>query len=714
MMATSPQGEVHVRVASPTSEWTEPTARRGSMSGAIRRIRQACTHCRHRKTKCSGEKPRCKNCQRVGRSCHYEPYSHTQPSSTSSTSQATAFNSTKLPSSELHPELLKRINQIESQLALLSDQGSANSSMNFVTLGRMSQSPPTLNSENPSINVVPGPPRASSSSPRRRLSQGATYKPEPNSDSPDAVRFSTLPPHSVVQSLVDTYFQHAYNQPYSYFQEESFREKLAYGLLPKCLIFAVLASALRFSDNPYFKWAKQQATEAYAREAWLSVLNDHMTAENCPNVHVAQTTNILAIIDFTAGRTSSGWLKIGLSVRIAQDLELMEEPSCTSSIVEQEERRRTFWSIYLLDKLVSCGRSRPPAIADEDCRLRLPCDEEAFRQGSLQKMATLYQVSNWTADSERIGGNFALTILAASALGRCARYVLHQRDADELAPWDQRSEFASINTYLLLVSHHLRIESTSVDDIVQAHTKPDGSLDYQDAAHVVFSFAVFHLCYCLLNHPILLRLRVQKMSYRVPPNFLRRSLQTSCEHASNAIELVHKASAAGFPIRPSFYAYATTVAGSIIMMAIRSGEQSTIQMASELQEKNQQALMILEEMGRVWEHASKMHIQLLLFDASDVASAINLDANATVDLNPGLEEVLWPIVDYGLMCGSLAGQKSSAKPLQQSLFDDEANCFPTIDLSEDIQPIEGFMDPATGADHLMASEFSMTNLAYIV
>lgn len=103
----------------------------------------------------------------------------------------------------------------------------------------------------------------------------------------------------MVQSLVDTYFQHAYNQPYSYFQEESFREKLAYGLLPKCLIFAVLASALRFSDNPYFKWAKQQATEAYAREAWLSVLNDHMTAENCPNVHVAQTTNILAIIDFT-------------------------------------------------------------------------------------------------------------------------------------------------------------------------------------------------------------------------------------------------------------------------------------------------------------------------------------------------------------------------------------------------------------------------------
>jgi hypothetical protein len=110
----------------------------------------------------------------------------------------------------------------------------------------------------------------------------------------------------------------------------------------------------------------------------------------------------------------------------------------------------------------------------------------------------------------------------------------------------------------------------------------------------------------------------------------------------------------------------------------------------------------------------KQHIQLLLFDASDVASAINLDANATADLNPGLEEVLWPIVDYGLMCGSLAGQKSSVKPLQQSIFDDDANCFPTIDLNEDIEPIEGFMDPSTGTDHLMPSGFSMPNLEYMI
>jgi hypothetical protein len=112
--------------------------------------------------------------------------------------------------------------------------------------------------------------------------------------------FTTLPPDPVVRSLVDTYFLHVHNQPYSYFEESSFRDRLEQGLLPKCLVLAVLGSAVRFSDDEFIRGAVQDATYGYAREAWLSVLNDHMTAENCPNLQVAQASNMLAIVDFTS------------------------------------------------------------------------------------------------------------------------------------------------------------------------------------------------------------------------------------------------------------------------------------------------------------------------------------------------------------------------------------------------------------------------------
>lgn len=156
-----------------------------------------------------------------------------------------------------------------------------------------------------------------------------------------------------------------------------------------------------------------------------------------------------------AGRTSSGWLKIGLAVRICQDLQLMKEPSPMLPIIEQEERRRVFWSVYLLDKLVSCGKSRPPAIADEDCHVQLPCEEGVFRSGTWKQTATFHQLLNWDADLGTIRGHFTLAILVASALGRCARYVLHERETDDMLPWDSRSEFAAINSFLLLIEQHL-------------------------------------------------------------------------------------------------------------------------------------------------------------------------------------------------------------------------------------------------------------------
>ncbi|KAJ4250893.1 hypothetical protein NW764_016461 [Fusarium oxysporum] len=42
-----------------------------------------------------------------------------------------------------------------------------------------------------------------------------------------------MPPDSVVQHLVDTYFVHVHNQPYAYFQEEHFRQLLNSMLLPR-------------------------------------------------------------------------------------------------------------------------------------------------------------------------------------------------------------------------------------------------------------------------------------------------------------------------------------------------------------------------------------------------------------------------------------------------------------------------------------------------
>lgn len=108
-----------------------------------------------------------------------------------------------------------------------------------------------------------------------------------------------------MQSVIDTFFTHVHNQPYSFFQEASFRLKLDSNLLPRCLVLAVLASAVRFSTHDFFSGKTQEATEIYARDSWLTVLSDHLTVEENMSLSVVQTMNMLAVTDYTGMATWS-------------------------------------------------------------------------------------------------------------------------------------------------------------------------------------------------------------------------------------------------------------------------------------------------------------------------------------------------------------------------------------------------------------------------
>lgn len=293
----------------------------------------------------------------------------------------------------------------------------------------------------------------------------------------------------------------------------------------------------------------------------------------------------------------------------------MKEPSEEVSNVEREEHRRVFWSIYLLDKIVSCGKSRTPAISEEDCQVQFPCDEHTFRKGEQKKTATLDDLHKWSAESISACGNFTLALLVGSALGRCARYVLHERRRGEIPPWESTSKMASINSFLLLVESHLKVDEQSIEDIIAANklTSGDDGIDHQAIAHVVFARAVFHLCHILLNHPFLLRLHLSEQSDVAPPSFLLRAFRTGAEHAQRLAKFLVDAANAGCHVASSFYAYSVAVAGGVLVLHANDARGKTPQQYTELEDGIRHAIDILDQMGRIWRHASKMvWVSLLL------------------------------------------------------------------------------------------------------
>ena len=68
------------------------------------------------------------------------------------------------------------------------------------------------------------------------------------------------------------------------------------------------------------------------------------------------------------------WTTLGIAIRLAQSIGLHIESQSEGNTgeIEQEFRRRTWHSLYVLDRLLSLQLGRPAAIRNRDCEVELP------------------------------------------------------------------------------------------------------------------------------------------------------------------------------------------------------------------------------------------------------------------------------------------------------------------------------------------------------
>ena len=115
----------------------------------------------------------------------------------------------------------------------------------------------------------------------------------PNND------FSTLPDHSMFQSLIDTYFEYCHNQPYAYFHEEMFRHDYEAGLLPDYLLYAFAATACRFSDREVYKQHRNEAIDAYAHASFSQIFEHSFSDAEMLEVYMVIALAMLAVVEFS-------------------------------------------------------------------------------------------------------------------------------------------------------------------------------------------------------------------------------------------------------------------------------------------------------------------------------------------------------------------------------------------------------------------------------
>ncbi|KAE8406920.1 fungal-specific transcription factor domain-containing protein [Aspergillus pseudonomiae] len=154
----------------------------------------------------------------------------------------------------------------------------------------------------------------------------------------------------------------------------------------------------------------------------LDVWEQHMPNEALP-IEVVQARLLLVLYEILKSNPSKGWISAGRCFHLVHLLKLdqIDNPNTwqTSSLswVEIEERRRTFWTAYALDRYANLVNGLPLAINDQMILTRLPAPETAFRHQ--QAVTTEYLAPAMARKADQQVSPYAKSIVMLTILARC-------------------------------------------------------------------------------------------------------------------------------------------------------------------------------------------------------------------------------------------------------------------------------------------------------
>ena len=155
------------------------------------------------------------------------------------------------------------------------------------------------------------------------------------------------------------------------------------------------------------------ASEYYARALRALLVGEKGVYIGQPNLEKVQALLMLGLHEWGMCKGIKAWIHVGLAIRMAQAMGLQFEdglddepwalssatrieaqhlgvrtgreypldPSSSEAFINEEIRRRTFWSCFVMDRYLSSGKYRPTMLTTEDIRIQLPSSDNAFAFG---------------------------------------------------------------------------------------------------------------------------------------------------------------------------------------------------------------------------------------------------------------------------------------------------------------------------------------------
>ncbi|UKZ78599.1 hypothetical protein TrVFT333_006345 [Trichoderma virens FT-333] len=196
-------------------------------------------------------------------------------------------------------------------------------------------------------------------------------------DEPKVDLWATDPLDYVTDEVKESYLRCSYK--WSFHHMPTFFASIRNKTLDRSVAWAMLAITVRFSQRPPDGFSSQIQTSncfaAHTRSLILPSIDE-------PSLQRIQVLLMLTGHSWGSGEGRRAWVYLGMAVRMAQIMGLFEDPPITTLAKEEfihgEERRRTAWTCFLMDSLLSGGKGRERLLSADSMHIQLPCDTGNF------------------------------------------------------------------------------------------------------------------------------------------------------------------------------------------------------------------------------------------------------------------------------------------------------------------------------------------------
>ncbi|KAG7411331.1 hypothetical protein LZL87_012117 [Fusarium oxysporum] len=440
--------------------------------------------------------------------------------------------------------------------------------------------------------------------------------------------------------------------------------------LDPLLVWAMLAITVRFSQAAPPGYATQvEASNTFAAHARSLVLS----LVDQPTVHRAQVLLMLTGHSWGAGEGRRAWVYLGMAVRMAQVLGLFEEPppaTTREDFIDAEERRRTAWTCFLMDSLLSGGKGRDRMLSGDKMRIQLPCESDSFNFGQI---VLCERLDGSLPDGSAMGtvhgslGIVANSMRVADVWGAVAKWACTRHD-NTVPPWQPQSEFQMLLSRLELWKNSLPERLRYELFLLRAHSVSNQGQAYC-YMHCIYFMSVIFLYRSYLPEVEMQKARVSDKDWNQWSTWSSKELEKVAEQVCDMLQEIRAFGLyflRGLVPWIGFTIY--TAVGTMLYFYHFPNPGDTAHQVEKRREHIVEGLLFLKDMRQAWPMADTWREKIKAMQI--FYSSIKADGDLAVTPSER-REMRNAIIDYGALQPDPVRQPDAESTDEQSATDGE-------------------------------------------